>query len=304
MRFDDSLETVLASDLTGEGARASAWRQLVDLIGRGRSAPDPRAIALLHELRDGVPRTVRVASARDLEYARPPAVLVDLLATDVIEAAVPVLRSATLSVGEWLALLPRLGSAARGVVRNRRDLDPAVQRALDSFGGTDLVLGDDSGEGDVSTPVSQQRHPSEGWGLPPQSDDARPTETPASAGVTRVAETANPPIAIPPVEDATSDVADTATAPASQQRYPGEGRNLLPQSDDARPTKTPASAGVTPVAEMANSPISTPRPRMRPRTSRTQRPPLPANNVTPAKAGVSRRRRTTPALQKSRPPLG
>ena len=86
VRFDDSLETVLASDLTGEGARASAWRQLVDLIGRGRASPDPRAIALLHDLQDGVPRTVRIASARDLEYARPPAVLVNLLATDVIEA--------------------------------------------------------------------------------------------------------------------------------------------------------------------------------------------------------------------------
>ncbi len=238
MRFDDSLDTVLASDLTGEGARASAWRQLVDLIGRGRAAPDPRAIALLHELRDGVPRTVRIASARDLEYARPPAVLVDLLATDVIEAAVPVLRSATLSVDEWLALLPRLGSTARGIVRNRRDLDPAVQRALDSFGSTDLVLGDDSGEG---------------RGVPPQLDDARPTETPASAGVTPVAEMANSPIATPPAEDATSDVADTATAPTSQLRHPSDGWGLPPQTDDASPAETPASAGITLVAEAAEA---------------------------------------------------
>ena len=189
MRFDDSLETVLASDLTGEGARASAWRQLVDLIGRGRASPDPRAIALLRELRDGVPRTVRVASARDLEYARPPAELVDLLATDVIEAAVPVLRSATLSVGEWLALLPRLGSAARGVVRNRRDLDPAVTRALDSFGSTDLVLGDERAAEDVAASATSG-HPREGWGLSPQPDDARPAETPASAGTTAVVDVA------------------------------------------------------------------------------------------------------------------
>ena len=236
MRFDDSLDTVLASDLTGEGARASAWRQLVDLIGRGRAAPDPRALALLHDLRDGVPRTVRVASARDLEYARPPAVLVDLLATDVIEAAVPVLRSATLSVDEWLALLPRLGSTARGIVRNRRDLDPAVQRALDSFGSTDLVLGDDrvslvevqdlpqkSDDADpaetavAGTPVVENlassptpdRHPSEGWGLPPQSDDASPTETPAPAGVTPVAEApAAPDHGITPQPSPVSNQAD------------------------------------------------------------------------------------------------
>ncbi len=143
MHFDDTLETVLAADLSGEGARASVWRQLVDLIGRGRVSADPRAIALLHDLRDHVPRTVRVASARDLEYARPPVELVGLLATDVIEAALPVLRGATLSVDQWQALLPRLSPPARGVVRNRRDIDPAVHRALDSFGSVDLVLSDE-----------------------------------------------------------------------------------------------------------------------------------------------------------------
>ena len=267
MRFDDSLETVLASDLTGEGARASAWRQLVDLIGRGRVGPDPRAIALLRDLQDGVPRTVRIASARDLEYARPPAVLVDLLATDVIEAAVPVLRSATLSVDEWLALLPRLGSTARGIVRNRRDLDPAVQRALDSFGSTDLVLGDDSVADDVApaaagvTPMAEDadvdptaldisaraptRHPSEGWGLPPQPDDARPTETPASAGVTPVAagQTSHDAARHDPIADTPADAID---APVPD-RHPGEGWGLPVQPDDASPAEVPAFAGTKPV---------------------------------------------------------
>ena len=254
MRFDDSLETVLASDLTGEGARASAWRQLVDLIGRGRSAPDPRAIALLHELRDGVPRTVRVASARDLEYARPPAVLVDLLATDVIEAAVPVLRSATLSVGEWLALLPRLGSAARGVVRNRRDLDPEVQRAIDSFGSTDLVLGDDRGAGDAGSmpspvPSDAIRHDGEGPGLPPQSDDVLPTETPASSGVAPVVEAADPLPTTPTTQDTSSDAQFSPTS----DRHPSEGWGLLPHPDDASPAEASTSAGVTPVAEVAEA---------------------------------------------------
>ncbi|WP_294321940.1 histidine kinase dimerization/phospho-acceptor domain-containing protein [uncultured Sphingomonas sp.] len=231
MRFDDTLETVLASDLTGEGARASAWRQLVDLIGRGRVDPDPRGIALLHDLQDGVPRTVRVASARDLEYARPPAVLVGLFATDVIEAAVPVLRGATLSVDEWLALLPRLGSTARGIVRNRRDLDPAVQRALDSFGSTDLVLGDDS----VSSADGQAR--------PPQPDDARPAEAPISAGVTDMAEA---------VEADAEATAPDASAPAPI-RHPSEGWGLPPQPDDAHPAGTPAPAGVTPEGEAAEA---------------------------------------------------
>lgn len=258
MRFDDSLETVLASDLTGEGARASAWRQLVDLIGRGRVSADPRAIALLHQLRDDVPRTVRVASARDLEYARPPAVLVDLLATDVIEAAVPVLRSATLSVDDWLALLPRLGSAARGVVRNRRDLDPAVQRALDSFGSTDLVLGDERVAGDsdtlgLSDAPNPIRHPNENWGLPPQSDDASPTAAPASAGMTPVAE--EPATDDPtPRDPVLADHDPTPDAP-TPTRHPSEGWGLPPQSDDARPTAAPTSAEATPVAKVADASV-------------------------------------------------
>ncbi len=143
VRFDDSLDTVLASDLSGEGARASAWRQLVDLIGRGRVAADARAIAVLRDLRDGVPRAVRMASARDIEHARPPAALVELLCDDAIEVAMPVLRGATLSIDEWRALLPRLGPVARGIVRNRRDIADDVCRLLDSFGSVDLVLADD-----------------------------------------------------------------------------------------------------------------------------------------------------------------
>lgn len=252
MRFDDTLETVLASDLTGEGARASAWRQLVDLIGRGRAVPDPRAIALLHDLRDGVPRTVRVASARDLEYARPPAVLVDLLATDVIEVALPVLRSATLSGDDWLALLPRLGTTARGIVRNRRDIDPAVQRALDSFGSTDLVLGDDREDTDVArnaatpveqdavAPANQPRHPGEGWDLSQQADDASLAETPAYTGAM--------PVESGPDEPSLFDPAATPTlTDPSQDRRPREGWGFLRQADDVRPIEALAPAAVTQV---------------------------------------------------------
>lgn len=140
MRFDDTLDTVLAIDRTGDSGRASAWRQLVDLIGRRRVIADDRAIAALRELRDQVPVAIRVASARAIAHARPPVVLVEVLANDRIEVAEPVLRDATLSVANWRDLLPRIGPAARGIVRNRRDLEPDVRRALDSFGSTDLVL--------------------------------------------------------------------------------------------------------------------------------------------------------------------
>lgn len=144
LRFDDTLETVLAGDVRSATAAPLAWRQLVDLIGRGRVPADDRALAVLDSIRSLVPIEVRIASARALEGARPPAALVDLLATDELRIALPVLRTAQLDDAAWAALLPRLAPGARHVLRNRRDLAPAVLRALESFGPADFVLADHS----------------------------------------------------------------------------------------------------------------------------------------------------------------
>lgn len=144
MRFDDTLQTVLTTDLSHPQARHSAWRQLVDLIGRRRASADPRAIALLADIRDAVPQSVRTASARALVFANPPAVLVRLLAQDALAVAAPVLASARLESEEWLALLPELTPSTRSVLRNRRDLPADVARALASFGPADMVLTDQS----------------------------------------------------------------------------------------------------------------------------------------------------------------
>lgn len=144
MRFDDTLDTVLTADLGTPYGVQSAWRQLVDLIGRRRVPPATRAMATLRAIRGEVPKPVRQASARALEYANPPAPLVRLFARDELPIAIPVLRSARLSESEWIQLLPDLAPAARTVLRNRRDLGPAVQRALESFGPVDFVLPNDA----------------------------------------------------------------------------------------------------------------------------------------------------------------
>lgn len=144
MRFDDTLETVLAADLGTPYGVQSAWRQLVDLIGRRRVPPATRAMATLRAIRSEVPRQVRAASARALEFSNPPAPLVRLFARDELPIAIPVLRSARLSASEWIQLLPDLAPAARTILRNRRDLPLAVQRALESFGPVDFVLPNDA----------------------------------------------------------------------------------------------------------------------------------------------------------------
>ena len=143
MRFDDSLATVLAADTGSAQGAAAAWRQLVDLLGRGRAADVDGTLARLRDLRPRVAEAVRRASGRALVLASPPAPLVRLFAEDTLATAAPVLRSAQLGAFEWLELLPSLSPAARAVLRHRRDLPAEVVRGLASFGATDFVLDHD-----------------------------------------------------------------------------------------------------------------------------------------------------------------
>lgn len=146
MRFDDSLDTVLAADIDSPLGAQSAWRQLVDLIGRRRVEVDPAMMVRLETLRGRVTVAVRASSARALEHAAPPIELVRFFASDDPEVAAPVLRAARLGDDEWIALLPALTPRTRAVLRHRRDLSAAVLRALESFGGADFVLAGEAGE--------------------------------------------------------------------------------------------------------------------------------------------------------------
>ena len=160
MRFDDSLKTVLSADMDSGFGAQSAWRQLVDLMGRGRIAADEPGLARLRLLRQAVPLAVRSASARALAFATPPAALVGLFAEDAFAVAAPLLRTVTLDADTWIALLPRLSPQGRALLRHRRDLPAAVERALESFGSVDFVLTDAAA--DVPpTPVASDVGPAE-----------------------------------------------------------------------------------------------------------------------------------------------
>lgn len=156
MRYDDTLDTVLAADVSTSFGKASAWRQLVDLIGRRRVAADPRAFNLLRRIRDDVPVGVRAASARALEHVNPPAPLVALCALDEISVAAPLLRTARMTSGEWVELLPRLSAAGRSVLRGRRDLPPGIERALETFGAVDFVVTGTVAEPEVATVIKPE----------------------------------------------------------------------------------------------------------------------------------------------------
>lgn len=199
MRFEDSLTTVLAADMATEHGAQSAWRQLVDLIGRRRVAEVDAALVRLDTLRAVVPAPVRSASARALAWGEPPAALVAFFAQDDLAIAAPVLRTAVLSEREWLAMLPRLTPALRSVLRNRRDLPAPVVRGLESFGSTDFALGHD---GPAVVTLAPRLQP-----------DAPLSETPFVA----VGDVAR---AIPVVAEALSQAAGPDVAPAAPMSAP------------------------------------------------------------------------------------
>lgn len=142
LRFDDTLDTVLSADLATAFGRQSAYRQLVDLIGRDRVPADVCAISVLRTIAPDVPLEHRTAAARALAFAQPPFALVRLFALDDLAVAAPVLRTARLEPDEWCALLAELTPSARAILRHRRDLDGQVERALAAFGRVDFVLSD------------------------------------------------------------------------------------------------------------------------------------------------------------------
>lgn len=142
LRFDDSLKTVLAADTTTAFGARAAFRQLVDLVARGRVPADAMLLGRIADLRASVPPETRATVARGLALAEPPAALVALFARDTPDVAAAVLRAARLTPADWDDLIPALGPHGRSVLRRRRDLPPSAVRALDSFGTTDFALPD------------------------------------------------------------------------------------------------------------------------------------------------------------------
>ncbi len=140
LRFVDSLDTVLTADFSTAFGVRTAWRQLVDLIGRERVPATDREIERLRSIRAHVPADVRAASGRALAFARPPAALVRLFAEEDVSISATVLRTATLSADEWIDLLQVMTPAGRSVLRHRRDLPESVTRALEAYGPTDFIL--------------------------------------------------------------------------------------------------------------------------------------------------------------------
>ena len=105
MRYDDRLRTVLAQPAAHPHDRAIRWRQLVELLARGRDAADPdlveQAVAAVSSDSALVPESVRMAAARAIAPFPAPLPLICAFAADRLNVAAPVLAAARLTASEW-----------------------------------------------------------------------------------------------------------------------------------------------------------------------------------------------------------
>jgi hypothetical protein len=157
LRFDDMIATVLRQSEARPSALAAKWRQLVDLVAqrRGESDSEAEALAWLRANRGRIPAQARLEVARSLAGRRVSPAALSFFAEDLPAVASPLIGGARLEAGEWLGLLPGLGAVARGLLRHRRDLPPAVVEGLARFGPGDFALG-----GEVSaTPAGEALSP-------------------------------------------------------------------------------------------------------------------------------------------------
>ena len=144
MRFDDRIATALAQPADRPDGRTAQWRQLVDLLAQRPAGPGGGVATapstLLRETRGAIDPTIRRQAARALAGRAVAPDLLAFFAEDSPSIAAPLIAQARLDRGSWLALLPRLGPAARALLRHREDLDPEVKHALGAFGPSDFVL--------------------------------------------------------------------------------------------------------------------------------------------------------------------
>ena len=138
------IATALAQPADRPDRREAQWRQLVDLLAQRRpgsgDAAALEAYAILRATRDLVAPAVRRQAALALAGRRVDPELIAFFTEDNAAVAAPLLAAARLEPEAWIAVLPRLGPAARALLRHRDDLDPRVRQALAAFGPSDFVL--------------------------------------------------------------------------------------------------------------------------------------------------------------------
>lgn len=144
---DDRLETVLRTRAAGPAGMRVQFRQLADLLGRVGtqqwSLQHDEALDRLDMLFQAILAAPGGADGAAALLAGTPLAnprLVAHFAGQAPRLALAAIRAARLGEPDWLALVPRLPIHARGFLRHRRDLGPAVEALLARLGIDDFAL--------------------------------------------------------------------------------------------------------------------------------------------------------------------
>lgn len=142
MIVDDRLETVLRTHAAGKMAGRTQLRQLIDLIGGvPLSAWSSRHASALERIDSLASLLTDEECAAVLQATtHQSAVLVYHFAQGSPRTASAAIASARLPEEDWLALIPRLPTIARGFLRHRTDLGERVRELLSRLGVSDFLL--------------------------------------------------------------------------------------------------------------------------------------------------------------------
>ncbi len=150
MIVDDRLETVLRTNVAGKLAGRTQLRQLVDLIGAVPlsqwSERHASALDRIDSLAEAMPDEECAAVLRATPHRS--AVLVYHFAQGSPRIASAIIASARLPEDDWIALIPRLPTTARGFLRHRTDLGERVRDVLARLGVNDFLLPEPDAEAD------------------------------------------------------------------------------------------------------------------------------------------------------------
>lgn len=171
MIVDDRLETVLRTHVAGKTAARTQLRQLVDLLGTvpmaGWNSSHATALQRIEALCEILTDEECAAVLRAVPHRSP--MLVYHFGQGTPRSAAAAIATARLTDEDWLALIPRLPSTARGFVRHRSDLGKAVRDLLSRLGVNDFLLPQPAS---AEAPAASAKAP------------AMPVEAVPSAGIT------------------------------------------------------------------------------------------------------------------------
>jgi signal transduction histidine kinase len=145
LRIDDRLETALRNfDSVSKDSATGQWYQLLDLLAQnprnfsGRDVGE--GLSKLHNASYSVPQKERVAGIAALTQGIYSAPLALLLSHDAPPIAALAIERAQLDDEDWIEIIPKLSTRARGFLRMRRDLSPVTLQALAVFSSGDFLL--------------------------------------------------------------------------------------------------------------------------------------------------------------------